>query len=24
LLGDIQVPLCAPCAAARAAREFSG
>lgn len=23
-LGDIQVPLCAPCAAARAAREFSG
>ena len=23
LLGDIQVPLCAPCAAARAAREFA-
>jgi hypothetical protein len=23
LLGDIDVPLCAPCAAARAAREFS-
>lgn len=23
LLGDIEVPLCAPCAAARAAREFS-
>jgi len=24
LLGDIDVPLCAPCAAARAAREFAG
>jgi hypothetical protein len=24
LLGDIEVPLCAPCAAARAARKFSG
>jgi hypothetical protein len=24
LLGEIDVPLCAPCAAARAAREFSG
>jgi hypothetical protein len=24
LFGDIQVPLCAPCAAARAAREFAG
>jgi hypothetical protein len=23
LLGDIEVPLCAPCAAARAAREFA-
>lgn len=24
LLGDVEVPLCAPCAAARAAREFVG
>jgi hypothetical protein len=24
LLGDIEVPQCAPCAAARAAREFAG
>ncbi len=24
LLGDIDVPLCAPCAAARAAHEFAG
>jgi hypothetical protein len=24
LLGDLAVPLCAPCAAARAAREFAG
>lgn len=24
LLGEVDVPLCAPCAAARAAREFSG
>ena len=24
LLGDIEVPLCAPCAAARAAHEFAG
>ncbi len=24
LLGDIKVPICAPCAAARAAREFAG
>jgi hypothetical protein len=24
LLGDIDVPLCAPCAAARAAHEFTG
>jgi hypothetical protein len=24
LLGDVDVPLCAPCAAARAAREFTG
>jgi hypothetical protein len=24
LLGDVDVPLCAPCAAARAAREFAG
>jgi hypothetical protein len=24
LLGDIEVPLCAPCAAARAARKFTG
>jgi hypothetical protein len=24
LLGEIDVPLCAPCAAARAAREFAG
>lgn len=24
LLGDVGVPLCAPCAAARAAREFTG
>jgi hypothetical protein len=24
LLGDIDVPLCAPCAAARAAQEFAG
>jgi hypothetical protein len=24
LLGDVAVPLCAPCAAARAAREFAG
>lgn len=23
-LGDVELPLCAPCAAARAAREFSG
>ncbi|HTZ92768.1 MAG TPA: hypothetical protein VMB74_10265 [Streptosporangiaceae bacterium] len=24
LLGEVDVPLCAPCAAARAAREFAG
>jgi hypothetical protein len=24
LVGDVDVPLCAPCAAARAAREFAG
>jgi hypothetical protein len=24
LLGDVEVPLCAPCAAAQAAREFAG
>jgi len=24
LLGDVDVPLCAPCAAARAARQFAG
>jgi hypothetical protein len=24
LLGDVDVPLCAPCAAARAAQEFAG
>jgi hypothetical protein len=24
LLGDVEVPLCAPCAAAQAAREFTG
>jgi hypothetical protein len=24
LLGDVDVPLCAPCAAARAARKFAG
>jgi hypothetical protein len=24
LLGEVDVPLCAPCAAARAAREFTG
>jgi len=24
LLGDVDVPMCAPCAAARAAREFAG
>jgi hypothetical protein len=24
LLGDVNVPLCAPCAAARAVREFAG
>lgn len=24
LLGDVHVPLCAPCAAARAARQFAG
>jgi hypothetical protein len=24
LLGDVDVPLCAPCAAARAAHQFAG
>jgi hypothetical protein len=24
LLGDVDLPLCAPCAAARAARHFAG